>query len=98
MNITGIKVREIFHGTMVKALVSITINGDFTVHDIKIVEGRAGRLYVAMPSLRGKDGVYRDVVHPIGSEARQALETQILSLYDEHLESAYFPETAVVDV
>jgi len=65
--------------------VSITLDGDFAVHDVKVIEGPQ-RLFVAMPSRKDENGVFRDIVHPITSEARAELEERILEAYQSHLE------------
>ena len=85
MNITGIKIRRTYEDSRLRALVSLTLEGDFAVHDIKIIEG-AERLFVAMPSRRDEQGNFRDICHPITAEARQILESRILAAYREYLE------------
>lgn len=84
MNITDIRIRKTFPDTRLKALVSVTIDHDLAVHDIKVIAGHE-RLFVAMPSRKDEQGVFRDIVHPITPEARAALETAILAAYDRHL-------------
>jgi stage V sporulation protein G len=66
-------------------LVSITLDGDFAVHDVKVIEGPQ-RLFVAMPSRKDESGAFRDIVHPITSQARSLLEDSILEAYRNHLE------------
>lgn len=85
MNITDIKIRKIFSEGKVRAIVSIIIDGDFAVHDLKVIEG-VERLFVAMPNRRSEDGRFQDIVHPISSEARAQIETAILDRYSEALE------------
>ena len=63
-----------------KAVVSTTIDDEFVVHDIKVIENENG-LFIAMPSRRSADGQYRDVAHPINSETRKALQDMILEKY-----------------
>jgi len=65
--------------------VSITLDGDFAVHDVKVIEGPQ-RLFVAMPSRKDENGVFRDIVHPITAAARAELEQSILDAYHKHLE------------
>lgn len=65
-----------------KAIVSITIDDEFVVHDIKIIEGENG-LFIAMPSRRSTDGKYRDIAHPINSETRATLQNLILAAYEQ---------------
>ncbi len=85
MNITDIRVRRTYQDTRLKALVSVTIDHDLAVHDIKVIEGPE-RLFVAMPSRKDDNGVFRDIAHPITPEARAVLENAILSAYHEYLE------------
>lgn len=86
MQITDIKIRRIYQENRLRALVSITIEGELAVHDIKVIEGPE-RLFVAMPSRRDDNGAFRDIVHPITSGARQQIEEQILEVYRAHLQS-----------
>lgn len=82
MNITDIRVRKVAKDTKMKAVVSITIDDVFVVHDIKVIEGEKG-LFIAMPSRKSTDGEYRDIAHPINSETRELLQSMILKAYDE---------------
>ena len=90
MTITEVKIRRLYNQEHLKALVSVTFDDALVIHGIKIIKGPK-RLFVAMPSRKdekGKDGgiaVYRDIVHPIGQEMRQKLESAILSAYDDVL-------------
>lgn len=84
MTITDIKIRRTYQDNRLRALVSITIDGELAIHDIKVIEGPE-RLFVAMPSRRDDNGVFRDIAHPITSEARQRIESGILDAYHEHL-------------
>ena len=68
MNITDIRIRKIYEDARLKALVSVTIDGDLAVHDIKVIEGPE-RLFVAMPSRKDENGTFRDIAHPITPEA-----------------------------
>ena len=77
MNITDIRIRKIYEDARLKALVSVTIDGDLAVHDIKVIEGPE-RLFVAMPSRKDENGTFRDIAHPITPEARHTLEEAIL--------------------
>ena len=79
MNITDIKIRKLYENSKLKALVSITIDNDFAVHDIKIIY--TDRLFVAMPSRKDENGKYRDICHPITLESRALLEKAILEKY-----------------
>ena len=64
-----------------KAVVSITIDEEFVVHDIKVIEGEKG-LFIAMPSRKAADGEYRDIAHPINSATRDMIQSVILSKYE----------------
>lgn len=80
MDITDIKVRKLLDEGKLRGIVSITLDGVLAVHDIKIVQGEE-RLFVAMPSRRDDQGMFRDIVHPISAESRAAIESKILSAY-----------------
>lgn len=82
MNITDIKIRKLFSEGKVRAIVSIILDGEFAVHDLKVIEG-VERLFVAMPNRRSEDGRFQDIVHPISSEARAQIEGAILEKYEE---------------
>lgn len=85
MTITDIKVRKIIPTGKLKGVVSVTFDNIFAVHDIKVVQGEE-RLFVAMPSRRDDSGVFRDIVHPITSDARREIESEILNAYNEEFE------------
>ena len=80
MRITDVRVRPIDKAGKMKAVASITIDNEFVVHDIKVIEGEKG-LFIAMPSKKSADGEYRDIAHPINSETRNLLEKTILTKY-----------------
>ena len=82
MHVTDVRVRRIAREGKMRAVVSITIDNVFVVHDIKVIEGEKG-LFIAMPSKRSADGEYRDIAHPINSETRSMLEETILKSYEE---------------
>lgn len=84
MNVTDIRIRKTYEEGKLKALVSVTIDQDLAVHDIKVIEG-SERLFVAMPSRKDDNGVFRDIVHPITMEGRKTLEGLILEEYHKHL-------------
>ncbi len=84
MNITDIRIRKTYQNDRFKALVSVTVDNDLAVHDLKVIEGPE-RLFVAMPSRKDEGGVFRDIVHPITPEARRTMEEAILTAYQEHL-------------
>ena len=84
MNITDVRVRKVAKEGKMKAVVSITIDDEFVVHDIKVIEGEKG-LFIAMPSRKATDGEYRDIAHPINSGTREKIQKMILDKYDEVL-------------
>ena len=84
MEITDIKFRHLQEVGRLKALVSVTFDGVFAVHDIKIIDGQ-DRLFLAMPSRRMPDGKYRDIVHPIGPDLRAELEDKVITTYHNTL-------------
>ena len=92
MNITDVRVRKVAKEGKMKAVVSITIDDDFVVHDIKVIEGEKG-LFIAMPSRKATDGEYRDIAHPINSATRDRIQRIILDKYDEVM--AAEPEEAM---
>ncbi|MCI6756976.1 MAG: septation regulator SpoVG [Lachnospiraceae bacterium] len=85
MEITDVRVRRIAKDGKMKAVVSITIDNEFVVHDIKVIEGEKG-LFIAMPSKKSANGEFRDIAHPINSETRARLESIILERYRQSLE------------
>lgn len=82
MNITDVRVRKVSKEGKMKAVVSITIDDEFVVHDIKVIEGEKG-LFIAMPSRKAADGEYRDIAHPINSQTRGEIQEIILRKYEE---------------
>ena len=93
MQITDVRVRKVAKEGKLKAVVSITIDDEFVVHDIKVIEGEKG-LFIAMPSKKAMDGEYRDIAHPINSSTRdciqslilEKIQSTILGKYEEALE------------
>ena len=85
MNITDVRVRKVAKEGKTKAVVSITIDEEFVVHDIKVIEGEKG-LFIAMPSRKATDGEYRDIAHPINSGTRDMIQKLILGKYQEMLD------------
>ena len=81
MKITDVRVRKITKEGKMKAIVSITIDDEFVVHDIKVIEGEKG-LFIAMPSKKATDGEYRDIAHPINSNTRDMIQRVILDKYE----------------
>ena len=84
MNITDVRVRKMLKESNLKAVASITIDDDFVVHDIKVVEGEKG-LFIAMPSRKAADGEYRDIAHPINSATRSNIQEIVLDAYEKVL-------------
>lgn len=85
MRITDVRVRKVTKEGKLKAVVSITIDDEFVVHDIKVIEGEKG-LFIAMPSKKALDGKYRDIAHPINSGTREKIQDTILEKYNTVLE------------
>lgn len=84
MKITDVRVRKITKEGKMRAVVSITIDGEFVVHDIKVIEGDKG-MFIAMPSKKSADGEYRDIAHPISSSTRENIQKIILESYEKAL-------------
>ena len=82
MQITDVRIRKVEKEGKMKAVVSITIDEEFVVHDIKIIEGEKG-LFIAMPSRKAADGDYPDIAHPINSDTRDRIQKLILEKYQE---------------
>ena len=93
MEITDVRVRKIAKEGKMKAIVSITFDDEFVVHDIKVIEGEKG-LFIAMPSKKASDGEYRDIAHPINSNTRDRIQSTILESYEKALLE---PETEGAD-
>ncbi len=85
MNITDVRIRKINNEGKMKAVVSITFDDEFVVHDIKIIEGQNG-LFIAMPSRKMGEGDFRDIAHPLVSETRNKIKEAIFKEYDKMLE------------
>lgn len=81
MQITDVRIRKVAKEGKMKAVVSITIDNEFVVHDIKVIEGEKG-LFIAMPSRKAADGEYRDIAHAINSDTRNMIQTLILEQYE----------------
>ena len=87
MQITDIRVRKINAEGRMKAVVSVTFDDAFVVHDIKVIEGQ-DKLFIAMPSRKTPEGEFKDIAHPINAETRELLHDKILAKYQEALEEA----------
>ena len=96
MNITDVRVRRVAKEGKMKAVVSITIDEEFVVHDIKVIEGEKG-LFIAMPSRKATDGEYRDIAHPINSATRERIQNIILEKYEQVLAEEPLEESVEED-
>lgn len=81
MDITDIRIRRIETMGKLKAVVSVTFDDMFAIHDMKIIEGQNG-YFIAMPSRRTPSGEYKDIAHPINSDARSMIQTAILEKFE----------------
>ena len=95
MQVTDIKVRKLFNEGPMKAVVSVTFDGQLAVHDIKVINARE-KFFIVMPSRKNPDDTYRDIVHPINSQFRAALEASVVAAYEEALANAESFDDAVV--
>ena len=86
MQITDVRIRRVEKEGKMKAVVSITIENEFVVHDIKVIEGEKG-LFIAMPSRKASDGEYRDIAHPISTATREQIQNLILAKYKEEFKT-----------
>lgn len=84
MKITDIRVRKISNEGKMRAVVSVTFDDAFVVHDIKIIDGNE-KMFVAMPSRKTPAGEFKDIVHPITSQAREELHSAVIAKYEEFL-------------
>ncbi len=87
MQITDVKVRKLFDEGPMKAIVSVTFDGQLAVHDIKVINAR-DKFFIVMPSRKNPDETYRDIVHPINAQFRAALERAVIDRYQLALEAA----------
>ena len=81
MEITDVRIRKISNDGKMKAIVSVTFDNEFVVHDIKVIEGQNG-LFIAMPSRKTPDGEFKDIAHPINTTTREKTQTSILNAYE----------------
>ncbi|MFL0252145.1 septation regulator SpoVG [Clostridium neuense] len=82
MQITDVRIRKITSEGKMKAIVSVTFDNEFVVHDIKVIEGQNG-LFIAMPSRKTPDGEFKDIAHPINTSTREKIQTSILEEYEK---------------
>lgn len=80
MEITDVRLRRMVTDGKMKAVASVTLDGEFVIHDVKVVEGLKG-LFVAMPSRKTPDGEFRDVAHPITTQARERIQKAVLEVF-----------------
>ena len=85
MTITDVRIRKIAAEGKMKAIVSITFDNEFVVHDIKVIEGQNG-LFIAMPSRKTPDGDFKDIAHPINTDTREKSQSSILKAYEAAVE------------
>ncbi len=97
MQITDIKVRKLFDEGPMKAVVSVTFDGQLAVHDIKVINAR-DKFFIVMPSRKNPDDTYRDIVHPINAGFRAMLEQAVVSAYEEALENSELNAQEAVEV
>lgn len=93
MEITDIKVRKLFDDGPMKAIVSVTFDGELALHDVKVINAR-DRYFIVMPSRKNPDETYRDIVHPINAQFRSRLESAVLEAYHAACEAARETEDA----
>ena len=103
MQITDVKVRKLFNDGPMKAIVSVTFDGQLAVHDIKVINAR-DKFFIVMPSRKNPDESYRDIVHPINAQFRATLEETVIAAYHEEYaraeaeaQNAYEPVSAVIE-
>ena len=94
MQITDIKIRKFFDDGPMKAVVSVTFDGQLAVHDIKVINAR-DKYFIVMPSRKNPDSTYRDIVHPINAQFRNLVEAEVIAAYHRECESA--AQTATED-
>jgi len=82
VNVTDVRVRKVLIEGKMKAIVSVTLDDMFVIHDVKVVEGQNG-LFVAMPSRKTPGGEFRDIAHPINTSAREVIQDAVLKAYSE---------------
>lgn len=91
MEITDIRVRKVNSEGKLKAVVSVTFDGAFVIHDIKLIENE-GRMFISMPNKRVRSGEYKDIAHPVNAQMREVLERSVISAYEDYLKTSVEPE------
>ncbi len=97
MQITDIKVRKLFDEGPMKAVVSVTFDGQLAVHDIKVINAR-DKFFIVMPSRKNPDDTYRDIVHPINAQFRAMLEEAVVAAYEDALAAAEAEAAETIEV
>lgn len=87
MEITDVRVRKVNSEGKLKAVVSVTFDGAFVIHDIKLIENE-GKMFISMPNKRIQTGEYRDIAHPVNAQMRETLERSVISAYEDYLKSS----------
>lgn len=87
MKITDVKIRKLFDEGPMRAIASVTFDGQLAVHDIKVINAR-DKFFIVMPSRKNPDETFRDIVHPINAEFRSSLEAAVIAAYREALDAA----------
>jgi Uncharacterized protein, involved in the regulation of septum location len=87
MEITDVKIRKMFDDEPLKAVVSMTLDNEIAIHDVKIIYAKE-KLFVVMPSKKNADGSFRDIVHPINADFRHKMETILINEYKREMENA----------
>ena len=95
MQITDIKIRKVFDDGPMKAVVSVTFDGQLAVHDVKVINAR-DKFFIVMPSRKNPDDTYRDIVHPINADFRNMLERDVIAAYVAQLEALENQTTDVI--
>lgn len=96
MRITDVRIRKVNDEGKMRAVVSVTFDDEFVVHDIKVIEGQNG-LFIAMPSRKMGEGDFRDIAHPLTSETRNRIKDAIFEEYEKVLEEKAEEETALAE-
>ena len=93
MEITEVKVRKVFSTGPMKAVVSVTVDNELAIHDVKVVSS-GEKTFVVMPAKKNPVGEFRDIIHPINSRAREKIDTAVISAYEEYLRTAQDAEAS----
>ncbi len=96
MTVTDVKIRKLFEDGPMRAIASVTFDGAFAVHDIKVISA-SGRSFIVMPSRKNPDGSSRDVCHPIVSDFREEIEAKVMEAYNAAIEAAGTVSSAPTD-